>query len=64
MAKRAKQRADAKDKKLKRTVFLISCAVLAIQLILILSVKHGGWLGDDGESYLYGVEDLSKSGFD
>jgi hypothetical protein len=62
MAKRAKQRAVAKEKKLKRTIFLISCAVLVAKLILILSVKHGGWLGADGESYLKGVDAILKDG--
>jgi hypothetical protein len=62
MAKRAKQRAVAKDKKLKKMVFLVSCAVLAAKLILIISVKHGGWLGADGESYLKGVDAILKDG--
>ena len=62
MAKRAKQRAVAKERKLKKTVFLIACAILAAKLILILSVKHGGWLGADGESYLKGVDAILKDG--
>ena len=62
MAKRAKQRAVARDQKLKRSIFLVSCAILLAKLILILSVRHGGWLGADGESYLKGVDALLKDG--
>jgi hypothetical protein len=62
MAKRAKQRAVAKDKRVKKRVFVVSCAVLLAKLILILSVQHGGWLGADGESYLKGVDAILKSG--
>ena len=63
MAKRAKQRAVVRDQKLKRNLILISLAVLLVKFVLILSIKSGGWLGADGESYLYGVDALIKSGF-
>jgi hypothetical protein len=62
MAKRAKQRAKLKDEKSKKAIFLVSCIILAVKLVLILSVKNGGWLGADGESYLKGVDALIKSG--
>jgi hypothetical protein len=63
MAKRAKQRAGIRDQRLKRNLFLVSLAVLLVKFVLILSIKSGGWLGADGESYLYGVDALIKSGF-
>ena len=56
MAKRARQRANPKDQKLKKTIFLVACIILAAKLILIMSVKSGGWLGADGESYMKGVD--------
>ncbi len=63
MAKRAKQRAVARDREIRRKIYFISCAILAIKIILILSVKEGGWLGADGESYLKGVDAILKGGF-
>ncbi len=62
MAKRARQKANFKDQKLKKGIFLVSCIILAAKLVLILTVKSGGWLGADGESYLKGVDALIKSG--
>ncbi len=62
MGKSAKQRANLKDQKLKRTVFIVSLLILVAKLTLVLSVKNGGWLGADGESYLKGVDALIKSG--
>lgn len=63
MAKRAKQRVAIQQQKLKKRLFLVSCLILIVKLILILSVKNGGWLGADGESYLKGVDGLIKGGF-
>lgn len=63
MAKQAKKRAIEKDLGLRKKIFLISCAILAVKLVLILSVKNGGWLGADGESYLRGADALIKDGF-
>lgn len=62
MAKRARQRAVARDREIRKKIFFISCAILAIKVALILSIKSGGWLGADGESYLKGVDAILKSG--
>lgn len=63
MAKRAKQRAKIQDQKLKKKLFLVACAILLAKLILILSIKDGGWVGADGENYLTGLNGLLKDGF-
>ncbi len=62
MAKRVQKRAVAQDRKLRKRLFLVACAILAAKFIVILSVKNGGWLGADGESYLKGVDALMKDG--
>lgn len=62
MAKRAKQRAIALDRKVKGRILFLSCIILAVKIILILSVKNGGWLGADGESYIKGMDALIKDG--
>lgn len=62
MAKRVQKRAVAQGRKLRRRLFLIACAILAAKFLVILSVKNGGWLGADGESYLKGVDALLKDG--
>ena len=63
MAKGTKQRSIIHDQKLRKKLFLISCAILLVKLILILSIKDGGWLGADGENYLTGLNGLLKNGF-
>ena len=63
MAKQVKQRVVVKDKKLKKKLFVIASVILLVKLSLILSIKNGGWLGADGESYLKGVHGLIKDGF-
>ena len=62
MAKRVQKRVNAQNQKLRKKLFVISCGILAAKLILILSVRNGGWLGADGESYLKGVDALMKGG--
>lgn len=63
MAKQAKRRAVVRDQALKKKLFTIACVILLAKLILILSVKDGGWLGADGENYLKGLNGLLKNGF-
>lgn len=62
MAKGAKKRIVIQEQKLKKRLLLISFIILIGKLVLILSVRNGGWLGADGESYLKGVDGLIKSG--
>lgn len=62
MAKRAKQRAVARDREIRKKIYFISSVILAIKIVLIFSIKSGGWLGADGESYLKGVDALLKDG--
>lgn len=63
MAKRAKQRNVIQQQKLKNRLILVSFAILIAKLIIILTVKNGGWSGADGQSYLKGVDALIKNGW-
>lgn len=63
MAKRAQKRAIVQDQKLKKKLFFVACLVLLVKLVLIFSIKGGGWLGADGENYLTGLNGLLKGGF-
>lgn len=62
MAKGAKKRLVIQEQKLRKRLLFISCGILVAKLVLMLSVKNGGWLGADGESYLKGVDGLIKDG--
>ena len=63
MAKRAKQRAVARDQKLKRNLIWFSLFILFVKLIFIFSIRYGGWMGSDAEGYVAGAVGLLKDGF-
>jgi hypothetical protein len=63
MAKRTKQQISSKSQKLKRNLIWISLIILFMKLILIFSIRYGGWMGSDTESYFPGAVALLKDGF-
>lgn len=63
MAKRNKQQISPKSQKLKRNLIWFSLFILFVKLILIFSIRYGGWLGSDAEGYVAGAVGLLKDGF-
>lgn len=46
----------------RRNLYLLALLVLLAKILLIFSIKNGGWLGADGESYLTGANGILADG--
>jgi hypothetical protein len=63
MAKVKKSSADRKAHARRRNLFYISLSFLLVKIIIIFSIKFGGWLGSDAEGYVAGAASMLKDGF-
>ena len=63
MAKAVKGRIDKRQQTRRRNLFYISLSILIIKLVIIFSIKFGGWMGSDAEGYVAGAANLLKDGF-
>jgi hypothetical protein len=63
MAKASKGSSSTKASAQRRNLFYVSLGVLVIKMIIILSIKFGGWMGSDAEGYVAGATAMLKNGF-
>lgn len=55
----------AKDRQYiqRRNLFLVALAIFLLKLVIILSIRFGGWPGSDAEGYMPGAASLLQDGF-
>ena len=63
MAKAKKINSDRKNQTRRRNLFYISLTFLVVKIVIIFSIKFGGWLGSDAEGYVAGAASMLKDGF-
>ena len=62
MAKVVKRGDRKKESGQARKLLYVSLVILIIKLIIIFSIRFGGWLGSDAEGYIAGAISLLKHG--
>lgn len=62
MSSRFNRSAELNPLQQRRNLFLVALFVLVAKISFIFSIKNGGWLGADGESYLKGANGLLTDG--
>lgn len=63
MAKVSKRSSGKKAHDQGRNLFYISLSFLVVKMIIIFSIKFGGWMGSDAEGYIAGAASMLKHGF-
>ncbi len=63
MVNAKKRNVDRRQQTRRRNLFYISLAILVLKLVIILSIKFGGWMGSDAEGYVAGAASMLKHGF-
>lgn len=63
MAKRSMESSNVKARIQKLNLFYISFSIFVVKLVVIFSIKFGGWIGSDAESYIAGATSMLKHGF-
>lgn len=63
MAKVVKRSDRKRESAQARKLLYVSLSFLIIKVIIIFSIRYGGWLGSDAEGYIAGAISLLKHGF-